>query len=135
MTPEWVTFVPRDEGRGVLVAIEGGRDVPFAIKRVYTLQKLTADAVRGGHAHQVLRQVIVCLAGSCFIDLDDGEDTQVVSLDNLGKGLLLEPMVWHELRRFSPDCVLMVLASEHYDDADYIHDRVEFRQRAKAARA
>jgi dTDP-4-dehydrorhamnose 3,5-epimerase-like enzyme len=135
MTPEWINFVPRGDERGVLVAIESGRDVPFEIKRIYTLHGLQPGAVRGGHAHKTLRQVIICLSGSCLIDLDDGESAQTVSLDNPARGLALAPMVWHEMRGFSPGCVLMVLAAAHYDEADYIRDRGEFLKRAKAVSA
>ena len=135
MTLEWINFVPRGDERGVLVAIESGRDVPFEINRIYTLHGLQPGAVRGGHAHKVLRQVIVCLSGSCLIDLDDGRSTQSVPLDNPARGLVLEPMVWHEMRAFSPGCVLMVLAAAHYDEADYIRDRAEFLKRANAASA
>ena len=135
MTPEWITFTPRGDTRGVLVAIEGGTDVPFAIKRVYTLHGFTAGSVRGGHAHKTLRQVIVCLAGSCVIDLDDGGIAQPVTLSDPARGLVLAPMVWHAMRDFSPGCVLMVLAADHYDEADYIRERDEFNRRAKAVSA
>lgn len=132
MTPEWITFQPRGDDRGVLIAFEGGRDVPFEIKRVYTLHGLTPGVVRGGHAHRMLRQVIVCLVGSCLVDLEDGRETQAVPLDDPARGLVLEPMVWHAMRGFSPGCVLMVLAAEHYDEADYIRDHGEFLKQARA---
>jgi dTDP-4-dehydrorhamnose 3,5-epimerase-like enzyme len=131
MSPQWIKFTPRGDERGVLIAIEGGRDTPFPIRRVYTLSGLQPGGVRGGHAHKKLRQVIVCLTGSCIIDLDDGERTLSVPLDDPASGLMLEPMVWHEMREFSPDCVLMVLAAEHYDEADYIRDWADFLKRAK----
>ena len=132
MIPEWITFTPRGDERGMLVAIEGGTDVPFAIKRVYTLHGFAPGSVRGGHAHKTLRQVIVCLAGACVIDLDDGGRAQSVALDDPARGLVLAPMVWHEMRGFSAGCVLMVLAAEPYDEADYIRDRSEFNRRVKA---
>ena len=133
MTPKWITLTQRGDERGLLVAIEGGRDVPFEIKRVYTLYGFTPGSVRGGHAHKTLRQVIVCLAGSCLIDLDDNVDVQTVSLDAPMRGLVLDPMVWHEMRGFSPDCVLMVLAAEHYDEGDYIRNRAEFQRLSAGA--
>lgn len=135
MTPKWITFQPRGDERGVLVAIESGRDVPFEIKRVYTLHGLKPDTIRGGHAHKRLCQVMVCLAGSCLVDLDDGQTVVTQPLDDSSKGLLLEPMIWHEMRAFSPGCVLMVLASDHYDEADYLRNRADFLGRAKAASA
>lgn len=130
MTPEWIQFTPRGDERGVLVAVEGGRDLPFAIKRVYTLTGLAAGGVRGGHAHKALRQVIVCLVGSCVVELDNGRESLAVPLSDPARGLLLEPMVWHEMRGFSAGCVLMVFAAEHYDEADYIRDKADFLKRA-----
>lgn len=130
MTPEWIKFKPRGDERGTLVAIEGGRDVPFEIKRVYTLTSMSPGGIRGGHAHKMLRQVIVCLSGSCTVDLDNGSDHLSVTLNDAACGLCLEPMIWHEMRDFSPGCVLMVLAADHYDEPDYIRDRNEFLKRA-----
>jgi dTDP-4-dehydrorhamnose 3,5-epimerase-like enzyme len=135
MTPKWITLKQRIDARGALVVIEGDRDVPFEIKRVYTLHSLEPGSMRGGHAHKTLVQVIVCLAGSCVIDLDEGGAVRKVTLDNPARGLLLEPMVWHEMREFSAGCVLMVLAADHYDEADYLRDRSEFLKLIQAASA
>lgn len=124
--PKWITLRQRSDARGALVVIEGARDVPFEIKRVYTLHSLEPGSVRGGHAHKTLVQVIVCLSGSCLVDLDDGKAALTVVLDNPSQGLVLEPMAWHEMRSFSAGCVLMVLAADHYDETDYIRNRAEF---------
>lgn len=126
MTPEWILFDERGDNRGSLVAIEGGRNVPFQIRRVYTLHGMSPRSVRGGHAHRTLRQVMVCLAGSCVVDLDDGRNALEVVLDKPSRGLVLEPMIWHVMRNFSEGCVLMVLAAEYYQEADYIRDHAEF---------
>ncbi|MEY4489884.1 MAG: hypothetical protein RIQ79_2392 [Verrucomicrobiota bacterium] len=126
MNVKWITFSARGDSRGLLVPIEAGKDVPFAIKRVYGLLHMQAGVVRGAHAHRMLRQVIVALSGACLITLDDGRTKESVALDNPARGLLLEPMVWHEMADFSADCVLLVLAAEHYDEGDYIRDRAEF---------
>ena len=126
MKPTWIEFTARADGRGTLVAIEGGRDVPFEIKRVYSMFAMPEGATRGGHAHRRQRQVIVCQAGCCRLSLDDGRERKEVSLDRPARGLVLEPRVWHELRDFSPDCVLMVMADGHYDPRDVIADRGEF---------
>lgn len=125
---QWVQFQARTDARGTLVPMEAGQDVPFAIERVYAIVRPVAGWVRGAHAHRRLRQVIVCLAGSCRITLDDGRETATAMLDEPARGLLLEPMVWHELEGFSEDCVLLVLADSHYDPADYISDGKEFRE-------
>ncbi len=112
--------------RGNLVALEAGADFPFAVKRVYYIWGTSYDAIRGKHAHRQLEQVILCLAGSCDFVLDDGCRRTVVHLDNPAQGLYLRHNIWREFTHFSADCVLMVLASEHYDEADYIRDYALF---------
>jgi uncharacterized RmlC-like cupin family protein len=126
MNLKWITFPARGDARGLLVPIEASKDVPFAIKRVYSLLQMKAGAVRGAHAHRTLQQVILALSGSCRVTLDDGSSQEIISLDNPACGLLLAPMVWHEMSDFSGDCVLLVLAAEHFDEGDYIRDRAEF---------
>ncbi len=126
MKAQWITFPSRGDARGLLVPMEACKVVPFAIQRVYALVRLQAGLTRGAHAHHRLRQVIVALAGSCRVRLDDGRAETSVALDDPARGLVLEPMVWHEMADFSPDCVLLVLADAHYDEADYIRDRGEF---------
>ena len=115
------------DDRGRLVAIEGGSDLPFAIARVYYVYATTPGTVRGHHAHRALDQLAVAVAGSCTMLLDDGSQRVEVRLDDPAIGLTLPPMVWHEMSDFSPDCVLMVLASAAYDESDYIRDYAEFR--------
>ena len=112
--------------RGMLNVIEGGRDIPFAIARVYFLTGTPSDMVRGFHAHRSLEQYAVCLGGSCTFDVDDGRNRDSVVLAGPEQGLYMAPMLWHEMRDFSPDCVVAVLASAPYDEADYIRDHDEF---------
>ena len=123
----------RGDARGSLVAIEGERDLPFAIARVYYVFGTTAGVDRGCHAHYRLRQLAVAVAGSCTMLLDDGETRHSVRLDHPAKGLTMGPLIWREMKDFSPDCVLMVLADAVYDEADYIRDYDAFRA-AVAAR-
>ena len=119
------------DDRGRLVAIEGGSDLPFAIARVYYVYATTPGTVRGRHAHRVLDQLAVAVAGSCTMLLDDGQQRGEVRLDDPAMALSLPPMVWHEMSDFSPDCVLMVLANAAYDEGDYIRDHAEFTALAK----
>jgi dTDP-4-dehydrorhamnose 3,5-epimerase-like enzyme len=126
MDLRWINFTVKGDARGLLVPIEAERDVPFAIQRVYTLTRLAAGAVRGAHAHRALRQVIVAIAGSCRVRLENGRSEVSVSLADPARGLALDPLVWHEMSEFSPDCVLLVLADAYYDEADYIRDYREF---------
>ena len=107
---------------GKLVALEKGEEFPFDIKRVYYIWNSDENVVRGKHAHRALEQVIVCVSGSCDFILDDGTKRETVHLDSPAQGLYLKNNIWREFTNFSADCVVMVLASEHYDEADYIRD-------------
>ncbi len=121
-------FKVRGDERGSLVAIEEQRDIPFAIRRVYHIFD-TQDGVRRGlHAHRQLQQVMVCLKGSCQLLLDDGQEKMILNMQNNSRGILLDRMIWHEMYDFSSDCILLVLASDYYDESDYIRDYSEFQQ-------
>lgn len=121
-----ISFPALGDDRGSLVALEGEKTVPFAIQRVYYLFGTKLDVSRGFHAHKKLQQVAVCVTGRCRMVLDDGQKREEVWLDSSIKGVSLPPMVWHEMHDFSPDCVLLVLASEHYDERDYIRNYEDF---------
>lgn len=123
---KWIEFTSVIDPRGHLVAAEVDRHIPFPIKRVYFLRDLKNDEPRGFHAHKALRQVAVCVAGTCSFLLDDGNEREAVFLSLPNKGLLVEPMIWHEMSNFSTDCVLMVFASEVYDESDYIRSYSSF---------
>ncbi len=112
--------------RGSLVALESNRDIPFSIKRVYYIYGTDYKTVRGKHAHRKLEQVIICPSGSCDFRLDDGKEQVNVRLDNPHRALYLKNNIWREFTNFSKDCVIMVLASEHYDESDYIKNYDEF---------
>ena len=121
-----ISFKPLGDERGSLVALEGNKSVPFDIKRVYYIFGTKEGVSRGFHAHQNLKQVAVCVTGSCRFVLDNGKQREEVVLDKSTTGLLIEDLTWREMHDFSPDCVLMVLASEYYDESDYIRDYEEF---------
>ena len=127
---KWVNFENLGDERGSLVSIEMGMDkaVPFNIKRVYYISRTEAGVSRGYHAHKNLKQVVICLAGRCRMVLDDGKTREEVWLDCPTRGLVIEHMVWREMHDFSEDCVLLVLANEHYDENDYIRNYEEFRE-------
>ncbi len=126
---QWVNFPPLGDERGSLVALEGSKTVPFEIKRVYYIFGTQQGVARGFHAHRNLKQVAVCVTGKCRMILDDGETRQETWLDSPTKGLIIGDRVWREMHDFSPDCVLLVLASEHYDENDYIRNYDEFVKR------
>ena len=119
------------DGRGSLVALEGNRNVPFDIRRVYYITGMSPDQPRGFHAHRQLQQVAVCVAGRCRMVLDDGKTRNETWLDSPDEGVLIGNMVWREMHDFSSDCVLLVLASELYDEADYIRDYDTFLRTAR----
>ena len=121
-----ISFNPLGGGRGSLVSLEGNESVPFDIKRVYYIFDTKEGVSRGFHAHRNLKQVAVCVTGSCRFVLDNGKQREEVVLDKPTTGLLIEDLTWREMHDFSPDCVLMVLASEYYDKLDYIRDYDEF---------
>lgn len=123
---QFVEFPPLGDDRGSLVALEAVKTVPFDIKRVYYIFGTKEGVSRGFHAHKNLKQVAICVTGSCRMVLDNGQERKEVLLDSPTLGLLVEDLVWREMHDFSPDCVLLVLASEHYDEADYIRDYQEF---------
>lgn len=117
------------DNRGCLTALEGCKTVPFDIKRAYYLTCLETGLSRGYHAHIQLEQVAVCVAGQCKILLDDGKEKEWVLLDTPSKAVRIEKMIWHEMHDFSIDCVLLVLASDYYDELDYIRDYQNFIQK------
>jgi len=125
---KWVSFDTIGDGRGQLVALEAHKNIPFEIKRVYYMTKMKPMVPRGFHAHRQLRQVAICLAGHCRFILDDGNGREEIWLDSPGKGLVIGNMIWREMHDFSQDCVLMVLASEYYDESDYIRNYDEFKK-------
>ncbi|WP_289117409.1 FdtA/QdtA family cupin domain-containing protein [uncultured Idiomarina sp.] len=127
---KWIDFQSLGDERGSLVAVEVGMDkaVPFDIKRVYYIYHTEKKVSRGYHAHKKLKQVAICVAGKCRMVLDDGKKREEVWLDSPTKGLVIEDMTWREMHDFSDDCVLLVLASEHYDESDYIRDYEEFKK-------
>ena len=112
--------------RGDLTFVEGERHVPFAIRRVYYLYNVPVDAERGGHAHFNLEQVIFALSGSFRVKVDDGTGVKEHWLRDPRKGLHISHLVWREMDCFSQGAVCMVLASQPYDEADYIRDHADF---------
>lgn len=119
-------FQPHGDERGQLVALEEGIDIPFEIKRVYYMYDTGINVRRGYHAHRSLEQILVCVHGSCKVLLDNGTEKKVVPLERPYEGLYVSSGMWREMYDFSEDAVLLVFASELYDEADYIRDYDEF---------
>ena len=107
---------------GELVPIEECTDIPFSIKRVYYISNVISGRSRGYHAHKKLHQILICVKGSVKIKLDNGKEKDEVILTKNDIGLYIGPYIWHEMHDFSDDCVLLVFASDNYDEEDYIRD-------------
>lgn len=119
-------FQQHGDDRGQLIALEELRDIPFEIKRVYYVYDTAAGVRRGFHAHRTLQQILICIHGSCKVLLDDGREKKIISLEKPYEGLYVPQNIWREMYDFSTDAVLMVLASEYYEEEDYIRDYDEF---------
>mgnify|MGYP001236452387 CR=1 FL=1 len=121
-----IEFPQIHDPRGDLTPIESGRTVPFEIARVYYVYNVPVDALRGGHAHRKFEEVLIALSGSFRVVVDDGHRREEYWLRDPGQGLYIGRMVWRELDSFSQGGVSMVLASHHFDEADYYRDYAEF---------
>lgn len=111
---------------GNLTVVENDITIPFVVRRVYYLYDVPGGEERGGHAHKELQQFIIAVSGSFDVVLDDGHERRVVTLNRPYYGLHIRPGIWRELNNFSSGAVCLVLASEHYDEADYLRDYNDF---------
>jgi dTDP-4-dehydrorhamnose 3,5-epimerase-like enzyme len=119
--------LPRvQDPRGNLTFIEGGVHIDFEIRRVYYIYDVPGGSERGGHAHRGLHQLVIAMSGSFDVVLDDGRDRTRVHLNRSYRGLYICPMIWRELDNFSSGSVCMVLASQRYDEDDYLRDYGSF---------
>src|SRR5205823_3977340 len=112
--------------RGMLSVGEVGTEVPFEVKRYFLVFGVSGKEIRGEHAHRSLHQFLVCVHGRCRVVADDGVNRQEFLLDNPAVGVYIPPMIWATQYKYTEDAVLLVLASERYDPADYIRDYSEF---------
>lgn len=119
-------FQPHGDMRGQLVALEELKDIPFKIRRVYYMYDTVNGVIRGKHAHKNLEQILICIHGSCKVLLDNGKEKKIIPLEKPYEGLYVSPGMWREMYDFSPGAVLVALASELYDEDDYIRDYDEF---------
>jgi dTDP-4-dehydrorhamnose 3,5-epimerase-like enzyme len=130
-----VIDLPRiTDARGCLTVVEGASEIPFAINRAYWLYDVPGGASRAGHAHKSLRQLIISMSGSFDITLDDGRAKRTFHLNRSYLGLYIHPMIWREIDNFSSNAVLLCLASEHYEESDYIREYNNFAELTKGPR-
>jgi dTDP-4-dehydrorhamnose 3,5-epimerase-like enzyme len=126
-------FKTLGDERGSLIALEEGYNTTFEIKRVYYIFDTKKGVERGFHAHINLKQIAIAVKGSCTFVLDNGKEREEIKLNNPNQGLFIEELIWREMKDFSEDCVLVVLASEHYDESDYIRDYSKFLEEVENA--
>lgn len=126
-----IEFKKLGDERGSLVSLEQNNNIPFDVKRIYYIFGTKEGVSRGFHAHKNLEQVAICVKGSCRFLLDNGQIKEEIILDKPDVGLHINSFIWREMHDFSEDCVLMVLASELYDESDYIRDYNNFLEECK----
>ena len=112
---------------GALTSVENRKEIPFGISRVYYLYDIPGGASRGGHAHKKLEQFIIPISGSFDVTLDDGLNKKTVQLNRSYFGLYLRPGIWREVQNFSSGAICLVLASEKFDEDDYIREYDDFK--------
>ena len=122
------------EPRGNLSVIEGGKHIPFEIRRVYYLYDVPGGSARAGHGHYKLEQLIIAMSGSFDVILDDGNERTKFHLNRSYYGLYVGPMMWREIDNFSSASVCLVLASTLYEEADYMRDYDQFVSAVKGNR-
>lgn len=116
------SFQQHGDERGQLVSLEALKDIPFKIRRVYYMYETVEGVHRGFHSHKSLEQILICIHGTCKVLLDNGVEKKIVSLEKPYEGVYVGANMWREMFDFSEDAVLLVLASEYYNEDDYIRD-------------
>lgn len=119
-------FCDFGDERGKLVVVEGAQDIPFEIKRVFYMYGSSKGIMRGQHANRKSEFVLINVAGQSKIRITDGKEEMIINLDKPMSGVYIPKMIWKDMYDFSPDSVMLVLASTHYDDSEYIRDFNEY---------
>jgi dTDP-4-dehydrorhamnose 3,5-epimerase-like enzyme len=117
-----IKFKKINDKYGNLTPIESKIDIPFEIKRIYYITQVESEITRGYHSHRKLHQVLICVNGSAKIRIKNPKEEEVIELNDSSIGLYIGPMIWREMFDFTEGCVLLVLASEYYDEKDYIRN-------------
>lgn len=121
-----IDFDIHPDERGNLTSVSDMKEIPFEIKRIYYTWDMPKDAIRGGHAHRDLEEVMICLHGSCDFVLDDGKEKITITLDRPNKGLYVSAHLWRHFTNFSSDCVVILIASDYFHPEDHVKDYNEF---------
>ena len=123
-----INFDVRGDSKGSLIAITGAKEIPFSISRIFYIFGTGKDVVRGKHANKKTKHILIALSGSCEVVVDDGKKRETFQLDSPDKGLFIDNLVWKDMKKFTKDCVLLVLANTEYDQYEYLRDYNEFKQ-------
>lgn len=126
MDIKMIDFQTHGDDRGSLVVAEYNKELPFVVRRIYYIYGVSDGKRRGYHSHRKLQQIYIAIHGSVKVDLDDGVTKQMVELSSADKGLFIGHNIWREIYDFSPDAVLLVLASDEFSESDYIRSYDEF---------
>ena len=122
----YIIKVPKIQDEASLCIAETNKHIPFNIKRIYYILKADQGAHRGKHAHKKLNQVLFCIQGSITMVLDNGIDREEIVLDKPNEGIFIDKLIWREMKDFREDTILLVLASRHFEESDYIRDYQHF---------
>lgn len=125
-SPTLIEVPTRADARGALSFLEEGNGLPFAVKRIFYMHGIPPGAERGAHAHRKLEQLLIAISGSFEVKLEGHAGEHAFSLDRPDRALYVPPMTWTEVRNFSPGAVCVVLASDRYDESDYLRERAAF---------
>ncbi|EAL3289606.1 WxcM-like domain-containing protein [Campylobacter coli] len=121
-----LNFNAKSDSRGSLIALENLKEIPFEVKRIYYIYDTKPDFPRGAHAHKELEQVLIMMDGSCELVLNDGKDIKNIILNRPDMGIFIGKNIWREMKNFSYGAKLLVLASDFYNEKEYIRDYEEF---------
>lgn len=123
-----LSFSQLGDERGHLVVVEGMKNIPFEIKRIFYIYGTKEGVIRGQHANRKSEFVLINLAGSCKIKVDDGKNEKIITLDKAHEGIYLDKMLWKDMYDFSKDSILLVLSNQSYDSEEYVRDYIEFKK-------
>lgn len=123
-----LNFPQLGDERGHLVVVEGNKDIPFEIKRIFYIYGSDKDVIRGQHANRLSEFVLINISGRCNVFVDDGEKQETIVLDKPYQGIYLNKMVWKNMLNFSKDAILLVLSNKYYNSEEYIRDYEEFKK-------
>ncbi|EAL5219722.1 WxcM-like domain-containing protein [Campylobacter coli] len=121
-----LNFNVKSDSRGSLIALENLKEIPFEVKRIYYIYDTKPDFPRGAHAHKELEQVLIMMDGSCELVLNDGKNIKNIILNRPDMGIFIGKNMWREMKNFSYGAKLLVLASDFYNEKEYIRDYEEF---------